>query len=170
VVVAGLDLVDGYAPGIFVFDAGLEAVGLIAPPGLFGRKFLDANGLALVVALHARRIGVLVVPDLLRRRAFRKEEEVGPDTGVGIEDTIGQADDGVQVALVEESFLDARLHALAEEGAIGQDDASAAAGYEQLHGEYEEEVGGLARTELGGEVGLDAVLLRAVCRRLRHYH
>src|SRR5690606_22615183 len=128
VVVAGLDLVDGYAPGVFVFNAGLEAVGLIAPPGFLGREFLDADGLALVVALHARRIGVLVVPDLLRRRAFREEEQVGPDAGIGVEDAIGQADDGVQVALGEECFLDARLHALAEEGAIGQDDAGAAAG------------------------------------------
>src|SRR5690606_35515672 len=74
VVVAGFDLVDGNAPGVFVFDAGLEAVGLIAPPSLLGRKLLDADGLALVVALHARRIGVLVLPDLLRRRPFRKEE------------------------------------------------------------------------------------------------
>src|SRR5690606_8602185 len=99
VVVAGIDLVDGYAPGVFVFHAGLEAVGLIAPPGLFGCELLDADGLALVVALHTRRIRVLVIPDLFRWRAFREEEQVGPDTGVGIEDAIGKADDGVQVAL-----------------------------------------------------------------------
>ena len=93
--------------------------------------------------------------------ALGEEEEVGADAGVGIEDAVGQADDGVQVALGEEGFLDARLDAFAEEGAVGQHEAGAAAGLEDLHEEHEEEVGGLAGAELGGEVGLDAVLLHA---------
>ena len=62
---------------------------------------------------------------------------------------------------VEQRFLDAGLDAFAEEGAVGQHEAGAAAGLEELHEEHEEEVGGLAGAELGGEVGLDAVLLHA---------
>ena len=62
--VAGLDLVDGDAPGLLVFHAGLEAVLFLAPPGPLGLELLDADGFALVVALGAGRIGVLVVPDL----------------------------------------------------------------------------------------------------------
>ena len=43
-----------------------------------------------------------------------KKREVGFEAGVGGEDAVGQADDGVQVAIVEELFLDARLDAFAE--------------------------------------------------------
>ncbi len=53
VVVAGLDLVEGDAPGLLGFDAGGEVVVLAAPPGAFGGELLDADGLALVVALGA---------------------------------------------------------------------------------------------------------------------
>ena len=62
--VAGLDLVDGDAPGLLVFHAGLEAVFFLAPPGALGLELLDADGFALVVALGAGRIGVLVIPDV----------------------------------------------------------------------------------------------------------
>ncbi len=94
-------------------------------------------------------------------RALGEEEEVGADAGVGIEDAVRQADDGVEVALGEEGFLDAGLDAFAEEGAVGQHESGAAAGLEDLHQEHEEEVGGLAGAELGRVVGLDAVLLHA---------
>ena len=82
---------------------------------------------------------MLVIPDLGGGLALGEEEEVGADAGVGIEDAVGQADDGVEVALGEERFLDARLHAFAEERAVGQHEAGAAAGLEDLHEEHEEE-------------------------------
>jgi hypothetical protein len=84
---------------VLVFHAGGKAVGLVAPPGFLGLEFLDADGFGFVVALGSGRIGVLVIPDFLGGRAFGEEEEVGADAGVGIEDAIGQADDGVEVAL-----------------------------------------------------------------------
>ncbi len=164
--VAGLDGVDGDAPSLLVFHAGFEAVGLISPPGFDGIEFLNADGLTLVVALGAGRIGVLVIPDVGGGRAFGEEEEVGADAGVGIEDAVGQADDGVQIALGEQGFLDAGFDAFAEERAIRQHESGAAAGLEDLHEEHEEEVGGLAGAELGGVVGLDAVLLHATERRV----
>ena len=163
VVVAGFDLLDGDAPGLLGFLALAVAavfVGL-APPFLLGLELLDADGLALVVALGALGIGVLVVPDFLGGLALGEEEQVGLDAGVGIEDAVGQADDGVQVALAQELLLDAGLHAFAEERAVGQDESGAAAGFEHAHDEDEEEVGGLAGAELAGEVGLDAVFLHA---------
>jgi hypothetical protein len=61
-------------------------------------ELLDADRLGLVVALGTRRIGVLVEPDVPCRRALGEEEQVGADAGVGVEDAVGQADDGVQVA------------------------------------------------------------------------
>ena len=159
--VAGLDGVDGDAPSLLVFHAGFEAIFLLAPPGALALELFDADGFAFVVALGAGRIGVLVIPDVGGGRALGEEEEVGADAGVGIEDAVGQADDGVEVALGEEGFLDPGLGAFAEEGAVGQHESGAAAGLEDLHEEHEEEVGGLAGAELGGVVGLDAVLLHA---------
>jgi len=52
---------------------------------------------------------VFVKPDLLRGFAFGEEQEVGLDAGVRGKDTVGQADDGVQVALVQQFLLDAGL-------------------------------------------------------------
>ena len=69
-------LLGGYAPGVFVFDAALETVGLAAPPRFLGVEFLDADRLALVVALRAGRIRVLVIPDFLRRGALRKKRRL----------------------------------------------------------------------------------------------
>ena len=71
-------------------------------------------------------------------RALGEEEEVRADAGVGIEDAVGQADDGVEVALGEEGFLDARLHAFAEERAVRQHETGAAAGFEQFHDQHQE--------------------------------
>ena len=104
---------------------------------------------------------MLVIPDLCGGLAFGEEKEVCADARVRIEDAVGQPDDGVQVALGEEGFLDAGLYAFAEEGAVGQHKPGAAAGLEDLHEKHKEEVGGLAGAELGGVVGLDAVLLHA---------
>ena len=43
---------------------------------------------------------VFVKPDLLGRRAFLKEQEVGTDAGVGLEHAIGESDDSVKIALL----------------------------------------------------------------------
>ena len=90
-----------------------------------------------------------------------KNKQVGANAGVGIEHAIGQAHNGVQVTLGEQRFLDAGLNAFTEERAVGQHQPGAAARLEDLHEQHEKEVGGLAGAELGGKVGLDAVLLHA---------
>ncbi len=156
---AGLDRVDGDAPGLLVFDAGFEAVFFRAPPGALGFELLDADGLAFVVALGPGRIGVLVVPDVLCGCTFGEEEQIGADAGVGGKDAIGQADDGVQIALGEEGLFDARLNAFPKQCAVWQNESGAAAGLEDFHEQHKEEIGGLAGAELRGVVGLDAVLL-----------
>lgn len=170
--VAGLDRVDGNAPGLLILLALAVRPFLVglAPPLALGLELLDADRLALVVALGAGRIGMLVVPNFRCRRALGEEEQVRADAGVRIEDAVGQADDGVQVALVEQGLLDSRLNAFAEERAVGEDQPSAAAGLEDLHQEHEEQIGRLARAELGGEVGLDAVLLHAAEGGIRDDH
>src|SRR5262249_38158955 len=127
---ACLDGVDGDAPCLLVFHARAETVLLIAPPGTFRLELLDADGFALVIALSARRIWVLVIPHVGGWRALGKEKEVGADAGVGIEDAVGQADNGVEVALTEEGLLNSSLYTLPEESAVRQDEAGAAAGLE----------------------------------------
>ena len=123
-VVAGrLDLGERDLPGVFVRCAiGVRRLGgglalpsfalalllrrLAIPPGFFGVELLDVDGLGLVVRLHARRIGVFVVPDVLRLLALREEQQVRLDPGVRGEDAIRQPDDRVQVALGQQLFLD----------------------------------------------------------------
>ncbi len=127
VVVAGDNVLDADFPGLLGLDTGFEAVFLGAPPVDLGLELLEAHGLGFVVAGDAFRVGVLVEPDffsggVLALGLLGEEEDVGLDAGVGIEDAVGQADDGVEVALGEEGFFEAGLHAFAKEEAIGQDD------------------------------------------------
>ena len=74
---------------------------------------------------------------------------------------VGQPDDGVQVALLHQVFLEPGLDALAEQRAVGQHHGGAAAVLQQADDQGEEQVGGLAGAEVLREVALDAVLLRA---------
>ena len=166
VVVARDDVIDADFPGLLGLDAGFEVVFLGAPPVDFGLKFLEAHRLGLVVAGDAFRVGVLVEPDffgggLLALGLLGEEENVCLDAGVGREDAVGQADDGVEVALSEERFFEAGLHAFAEEEAIGQDHSCTTVVFQQFDDERHEEVGGLAGAEVGGEVVFDAVFFGA---------
>ena len=109
---------------------------------------------------------MLVEPHLFGRRALGEEQQVGLDAGVGVEHAIGQANDGVQVALGQQLFLDAALDTFAEQKAIGQHHSGAAAVLEKVHDQHQEQVGGFAGTEGGGEVGFDAVFFHAAERRV----
>ena len=106
---------------------------------------------------------MLVEPDGVGGLALGEEEEVGLDAGVGIEDAIGQADDGVEVALPHEEFFDLGLDAFAKERAVRQDDCAASAFVlEQfLDDEDEEHVGRLAGADIRGIVGADAIVFHA---------
>ena len=95
---------------------------------------------------------MLVEPDVLGRLALLEEEQVRADAGVGLEDAVGQPNDGVQVALLHEVFLEPRLHAFAEERAVGQDHRGPAARLEQADDQGQEQVGRLAGLEMLGEV------------------
>ena len=104
---------------------------------------------------------MFVIPDLGGGCALGEEQKIGTDASVGIEDAIGQADDGVEVALAEQGLLDPRFDAFAEKGAIGQDQSGPAAGLEDSHQQYQEEIGGLPGAVLGRKIALNAVLLHA---------
>src|SRR3546814_6797919 len=71
--------------------------------------------------------------------AFFEEQKVRLDSGIRIEDAVRQADDGVQVALRHQLLLDARLDAFAKECAIRQDDSGAAAFFQKLDNQHQEE-------------------------------
>ncbi len=91
VVVAGFDLINGHAPGILVFDP-------LIPPRFFQIKFLDVDRARLRIVLAVGGRGMLKIPDLLRRFAFGKEQQIGIDARVRVEHAFGQAHDGMQVA------------------------------------------------------------------------
>src|SRR5690606_25263122 len=118
--VGGAQGVEADFPCLLVLPTAGVAVGGAAPPGFLYLKLFKANGLGRVVILDARGIAVLVVPDMLGGLAFGEEQQVGFDAGVGVEHPIGQAHDGVQIALGEQLFLDAAFAAFAKQKAIGQ--------------------------------------------------
>jgi hypothetical protein len=72
----------------------------------------------------------------------------------------------VQVALGEQFLLDAGFDAFAKERAVGQHNRAASAVFDQVHDEDEEQVGGFAGADGGGEILLDAILLHAAERRV----
>ena len=104
---------------------------------------------------------MLVEPDVPGRLALLEEQQVGADGCVGPEHRVGQADDGVKVALLQQVLLEARLHAFAEQRAVGQHHGGAALRFQQTDDQGEEQVRGLPRAEVLREVALDAVFLLA---------
>ena len=102
---------------------------------------------------------MLVVPDVFRRAGAVEEEQVRRDGRIRREDAVGEPDDGVEVVLLEQVFLDAGADAVAEERAVRDDDAGPAA--------FGRLVGPVTRRKAssgasGGTVGLS---LRSASRR-----
>lgn len=116
----GFDGLKVHLPGLFVFYPTGKTVRFIAPPRLFCGKLFHPHGAGFAVVFIALRIGVLVVPDGFGRLALGKEQQVGFDAGLGVKNAIGQSDNGVQVALGQQLFLQAGFGAFAKQKAIGQ--------------------------------------------------
>ena len=152
VVVTGLDLLDGDFPGCFVFLP-------LVPPVDTWLQMLEADGFGHGVGFLPLGDAVLVEPDFLGWGSFLEKKQICADGGIGLEDAVRQADNGVEVALLQQVFLEPRLDAFAEEGAVRQDHCGAAAGFEKAHDEGKEEIRRLACLEVFGKVGLDAVFL-----------
>ncbi len=95
---------------------------------------------------------MFVEPDFLRRLAFLEEQQIGADAGVGLEHAVGQADDGVQVALFQQVLLEPGLDAFAKQRAVRQHDGGATAGLEQTDDERQKQIGGFLGAEVRGEV------------------
>jgi hypothetical protein len=167
---AALICVDADLPGALVFHAGGKAICLAAPPGFLGVEFFDADGLGLVVVFHARRVRVLVVPDVLCGLALGEEQQVGFDAGVGRKHAIGQAHDGVQVALLQQLFFDAAFDAFAKQGAVGQHQGGAAVGFEDVLDEHQKQVGRFFGAHVGGVALFDAGLFHAAKGRVGEHH
>src|ERR1700728_664048 len=101
VVVISFERVDANLPGKFIFDSRLEAVRFPPPPCLLGVELFDANGLCLTVALVAARILVLVIPGVLCRGSFGKEQKVSFDSRVRVKDAVWEPDDGMEITFSE---------------------------------------------------------------------
>ena len=136
------------------FPGSLVLFFALAPDKAAG-KFLELNRLSFGVVLPPFGERLLVVPDLFGRAGTIEEEKVGGDAGVRREDAVGEADDGVEVELLEQFFLNARADAVAEECAVGNDDTGSARlrlTPEFAHNELEKEQGGFSRLFVFGKV------------------
>ena len=155
IVAARLHFLGRDLPGNSVFHSPLALPP--APPVDAGLEMLEADRLGHRVGFLALGHAVLVEPDVLCRLALLEEQQVGADGGVGLEDAVGQADDGVEVALLHQMLLEPRLHAFAEQRAVRQHHGGAPARLQEADDEGEEQVGRLAGLEVLREVALDAV-------------
>jgi hypothetical protein len=104
----------GNFPGALVLFA-------FVPPRHERREILelDRRGLGVVLPAFGQRL--FVIPDFARRSRAVEEQDVRGNAGVRREHAIGQAHDGVQVEFLEQLFLDARTHTIAEQRAVGND-------------------------------------------------
>lgn len=146
------DVLDGNLPGLVIFFARI-------PPSQQRLEFLEAQGLGFGIAVAAFGQRVFVVPDFAGGSADGEEEQVGGDGGVGGEDAVRQADDGVQGEFLEQLLLDARGDAIGKEGAVGDDDGGPARfgrAAKLAHDELQEQERGFGGTHVLGEVVLDA--------------
>jgi hypothetical protein len=105
---------------------------LALPHHFFSLELLDAQRLRLRVALRAGGVRVLVEPDVLRGLTLREEEQVRLDARVRREHALRQPHDRVEVALLEQLLLDARLDALAEERPVGKTSAARPPGFSSV--------------------------------------
>ena len=100
-----------------------------------------------------------------------EEQEVRRDARVRSEDAVGQPDDGVEIEVLEQFFLDAGADAVAEERAVGHDDRGAAGfrrALEFAHDELKKQQSGFRGLLVFGEVAEDAALFFAAKRRVGH--
>ncbi len=113
---------------------------------------------------------MFVVPDVLGWAAFGEEQQVGFDAGVGRKHAVGQAHDGVQVALGQQLLFDAGFDAFAKQGAVGQHQGGAAVDFEDVFDEHQKQVGRFFGAHVGGEALLDAGLFNAAKGRVGEHH
>ncbi len=109
---------------------------------------------------------MFVEPDLLCRLTFLKEQQIRPDAGVGFEHAVGQTDDCMEVALLQEMFLKPGLHPFAEQRAVRQHHSGTAARLEQAHDQREKEICRLACLKVLGKVAFDPVFFLAAEGRI----
>ena len=129
------------------------------------RPFLEREPLVRSQVIEPNPLGVHA-PVLGR---VVEEHHVGLHP-LGVEDAGGQAQDGVQPALVHDVAPDVSAHAGFKQHVVGQHHGGAATGFEQMLDEHEEEVGGFLGADVGGEVGLDAGFLGAAEGRVGEHH
>ncbi len=128
----------------------------VVPPLEHGVEVFAFHGFCLGEVFVARGHIETVDPCFGGGGGVVEEEDVGRNRGVGGEDAVWEADDGVEVELGEELSFDGDFGVVgAEEEAIGEDDGGASVLFEAVHDDGHEEVGGFAAGEVGGEVVFD---------------
>lgn len=106
------------------------------------------------------------IPNLFCWFALREEEEVRRNAGIGVKYPVRQSDDGMEVAIGEEFFLDAGRDAFSEKESVWQYHSRASSRFQNRHNEHKEEERRFRRLELGGEIMDDAGFYLASERRI----
>jgi len=78
-------------------------------------EVLESDRLGHRICFLAFRHVVFVKPDIFCRLALFKKQQIGANRRIGFEHGIRQPDDGVEIALLHQMFLQPCLHALTEQ-------------------------------------------------------
>ena len=170
IVIPSLDRIDRDPPSdlALLTLAVISRLVRLAPPLLLSIKLLDPDRLGLVVTLGPSRIRMLVIPHLLGRSPLGKEKQIRADPRIRIEHAIGEPNDGVQIALGQQRFLDPRFDSLSKQRPVWQNQSSPTTGLEHLHEQHQKQIGGLARAEFRRIVRFNPVFFHPPKRRIGH--
>ena len=164
---ARLDFISANFPGAITFLA--TGACRTAPPGCAIVQVLQLDGPGHGICLLPLGYEVLPEPDIPRRFPLLEKQQVRPNRGIGPEDRVRQAHDGVKVAFLHQVFLEPGLDALSEQRAVGKDHGGPAARFEKPDDQGEEQVRRFARPEMLREIGLDAVFFLSAEGRIGQY-
>src|SRR5262249_8855810 len=92
----------------------LIAIFALAPPHDAVLELFELHRLGLGVVLSTLRQGLLVIPHVFRWPGTVEEEDVSRDIGIWREHTVWQADDSMEVELLEQFFLDPGANTITE--------------------------------------------------------
>ena len=132
---------------------------------------LQLHGLGLGKMLSVRRNIHSVEPCFCCRLCVIKEQQIGGNGSVGAEHRAGQSDNGVQIKLANELFLDVYLRIVqTEQETIRHDNSSSAVFLQAVQDDRHKQIGGFRACQIVWEEALNGLILMPAIGRIHQYH
>ena len=121
--------------------------------------------------LSVRRNIHSVEPCFCCRHCVIKEQQVSGNGSIGTEHRAGQSDNGVQIKLADELFLDVYLRIVqTEQETIRYNDGCSAVLFQTVQDHRHEQIGSFRACQIVGEEALNGLVLMSAIRRVHQNH